>query len=245
MSIQHRFSHGFTLLSNYTNSMCVSDLDFAGELGSAPNSQPGFRGADRGPCNFDIRHVFNTSMVARSSVKGNPWASKILSGWQLAPIIRAMSGRRFSVTTGTDNSRNGTNNDRPNQIAAQAYSSSAVCPLATQPCERFLLPVNAAFVANPIGTSGNSGRNSLQGPGALSVDMTLSRTFPVTERWRLEARFEAFNVINHANFDNPATAINSSSFGLITATAGAPGGSLLLPSIGDPRILQFALKLHF
>ena len=47
------------------------------------------------------------------------------------------------------------------------------------------------------------------------------------------------------NFDNPTGAINSANFGLITNTAGAPGGSLLLPSIGDPRILQFALKLHF
>jgi len=234
LSVQHRFSHGFTLLTNYTDSVCVSDNDFAGELGGSPNSQPFNRAADRGPCNFDVRHVFNASMVAISSVKtGSSWANRLLSGWQLAPIIRATSGRRFTITTGTDNSRTGLNNDRPNQVSDSAYSTNSTCPLATTPCLRFLAPAGTAFVANPVGTFGNVGRNSMVGPGALSVDATISRRFSLTERWKLEARVEAFNVINHANF------------GLITATAGAPGGSLLLPSIGDPRILQFALKLHF
>lgn len=246
LSVQHRFGQGFTLLTNYTNSVCISDFDFTGELGGSPNSQPFNRKADRGPCNFDIRHVFNTSMVATSSVHGNnPWVGRFLSNWQLAPIIRAISGRRFSVTTGTDNSRTGLNNDRPIQIAPNAYASSSVCPLATTPCERYLAPAGVAFVANPVGTFGNSGRNALQGPGALSVDVTLSRSFPIRERIRLEARAEAFNVINRANFDNPNGALNSSNFGLITATQASPGGSLLLPSVGDPRILQFALKLHF
>jgi hypothetical protein len=149
------------------------------------------------------------------------------------------------VTTGTDNSRTGLNNDRPIQVSDNVYASNGTCPLATTSCVSYLTPVGTAFVANPIGTFGNSGRNALQGPGALSVDVTLSRTFPIRERFRLEARFEAFNVINHANFDNPTAAINSANFGLITATAGAPGGSLLIPSIGDPRILQFAMKVHF
>ena len=137
------------------------------------------------------------------------------------------------------------NNDRPIQISDNAYAQSGVCPLATTPCVRFLNPAGTAFVANPVGSFGNVGRNSMTGPGALSVDATVSRRFAITERWKLEARVEAFNVIDHANFDNPNSALNSANFGLITATAGAPGGSVLLPSIGDPRILQFALKLHF
>jgi hypothetical protein len=246
LSVQHRFGHGFTLLSNYTDSVCISDFDFTGELGGSPNSQPFNRGADRGPCNFDVRHIFNTSMVATSTVKGgNKWVNRIATGWQLSPIIRATSGRRFSVTTGSDNSRTGLNNDRPIVIAPNAYSSTSTCPLATTSCIRYLAPAGVALAPNPVGTFGNLGRNALQGPGSLSVDMTLSRNFAIHEQIRLEVRVEAFNVINRANFDNPTTALNSSNFGLITATAGAPGGSLLLPSIGDPRILQFAMKLHF
>jgi hypothetical protein len=246
LSVQHRFGHGFTLLTNYTDSVCISDFDFTGELGGSPNSQPFNRGADRGPCNFDVRHIFNLSMLASSSVKGSkPWVNRLLSNWQLAPIIRAASGRRFSVTTGTDNSRTGLNNDRPIQVGPNAYAADSVCPLSTTPCKRYLAPSGVAFLANPVGTFGNSGRNTLQGPGSLNVDMTLSRTFPIRERFRLEARFEAFNVINHANFDNPAGNLSSSNFGLITGQPPSPSASPLLPSIGDPRILQFALKLHF
>jgi len=54
---------------------------------------------------------------------------------------------------------------------------------------------------------------------------------------RLELRGEAFNVINRVNFGSPTLALNSSQFGQITATA--------LGTVGDPRILQFALKYYF
>jgi len=76
------------------------------------------------------------------------------------------------------------------------------------------------------------GRNALRAPGSLRVDVALSREFPLLERFRLEARAEGFNVINHANFNAPSGNLSSATFGRIT-------------SAGDPRILQFALKLHF
>lgn len=123
------------------------------------------------------------------------------------------------------------------------------------PCLQGYL-ASSAFVANPaqvitggVVTStprqGNLGRNAFRGPGALNVDVTLSRRFQIQERYRLGVRFDAFNVINRANFSNPTSAINSGSFGRIGGSPGAPRGSLLLPGVGDPRILQFALKLHF
>jgi carboxypeptidase family protein len=246
LSLQHRFGHGFTLMTNYTDSVCISDLDFTGELGGSPNSQPFNRGADRGPCNFDVRHLFNVSLVATSTVKSsNNWTNRLLSHWQIAPIVRAVSGRRFNVTSGTDNSRTGLNNDRPIVIGSNPYSSSSTCPLATTPCLKYLSAANVALAPNPVGTFGNVGRNAFRGPGSLNFDVTLSRSFPIAERYRLEARFEAFNVINHPNFENPAGALNNSNFGLITAQPASPSASALLPSIGDPRILQFALKFHF
>ena len=223
VSLQHRFSHGFTVLTNYTNSYCVTDLDFTGELGGAPNSQPFNRSAERGPCNYDYRHVFNTSLVATSSVRGNPLVSRLLSNWRLAPIVRATSGQALTVTSGKDNSLTGLNNDRPFQVLPNPYP-------ARQGPQQWILP--SAFVQNPTGTFGNVGRDALRGPGVLNVDVALSRIFAFRERTRLEARFEAFNAINHANFSNPNTNLSSATFGTITGTA-------------DPRILQFALKLHF
>jgi hypothetical protein len=226
LSMQHRFTHGFTLITNYTNSYCVTDLDFTGELGGAPNSVPGNRSADRGPCNFDYRHIFNAGLVATSSYKGGkPWVNHLLSNWRLSPNVRATSGPAISVTSGKDNSLNGTNNDRPVQIAANVYPDA-------QSAKQWILPLGVAFMQNATGTTGNVGRDALRGPGNLGVDVGLSRIFAITERYRVEARFESFNAINHVNLNNPTTNLSSSTFGTITAA-------------GDPRILQFAMKLHW
>jgi hypothetical protein len=62
--------------------------------------------------------------------------------------------------------------------------------------------------------------------------MALSRTFRFHDRWRLDARAEAFNGINHVNYNNPGANLTSATFGKITAAA-------------DPRILQFGMKLRF
>jgi len=82
------------------------------------------------------------------------------------------------------------------------------------------------------GPTGNLGRDAVHGPGRLNFDTALSRSFRFQERYRVEARFEAFNVINHVNYNNPATSIASSTFGKITGAA-------------DPRILQVSAKFHF
>jgi len=232
LSLQHRFSHGFTVLSNYTDSNCVSDFDFTGELGSSPNSVPFNRSADRGACGFDIRHVFNTSVVATSSVKrGGPWVNRLLSDWQLAPIIRAISGAPFTVTTGADNSRTGLNNDRPVQVLLNPYAKAGV--QWTNP---------AAFIPNPIGTFGNVGRFALRGPGALNFDLSLSRIFAIKERLRVEGRFEAFNIINHTNFVGAITQTGQTALGTNLGNTPTFGK---FQSANDPRILQFAMKLHF
>jgi hypothetical protein len=74
LSVQHRFSHHFTLLTNYTYSHCISDSDFTNELTSPSYENPSNRSLDRGSCGFDIRHVFNTSLVARSPETMHGWA---------------------------------------------------------------------------------------------------------------------------------------------------------------------------
>ena len=90
----------------------------------------------------------------------------------------------------------------------------------------------AAFVQNAPGTYGNAGRNSIQGPGSFNMDMSLMRHIVVRERQYFEIRAEAFNVLNHANFQNPGTTQSSQNFGRVLAA-------------NDPRILQFAVKFVF
>ncbi len=238
-SVNKRLGHGITFLANYTWSHCVSDQDFGGDITGPGFMNPSSLAQDRGDCNFDIRHVFNASLVATSPVRGRGFVAHLLGNWQLAPIIRALSGAPLTVVTGTDNSRSGVALDRPNLTGSVDPYASGSGPL------QFLTA--KAFTANAIGTFGNLGRDTLRAPGQLYVDLALSRIFAIHESVRLEVRGEAFNAINRVNYvaspttnaGIPAIAtgginlnLSSSSFGRIT-------------SAGDPRIFQVAMKLYF
>jgi len=223
LSIQHRFAHNFTLLTNYTWSHCISEVDFTGELAASQYQNPFDRHANLASCNFDVRHNFNTSLVASTPAMGGRVMSAIVKDWQIAPILSARSGIAINVTTGTDASLTGVNQDRPDLILPSPYPDQ-------QTTGAFLN--RAAFRANAAGTYGNLGRDAVNGPRQVNFDVALSRTFRFTERWRLEARGEAFNIINRANYSNPTTALNSSNFGRILAA-------------GDPRIMQVGMKLKF
>ena len=88
----------------------------------------------------------------------------------------------------------------------------------------------SAFVAPPPNTYGDSGRGVLYAPG---VDVSLSRTFPIRTRFRLQFRADAFNLLNTPQFGFPNANIGSPTAGRITTT------------IADNRSLQFAVKLDW
>jgi hypothetical protein len=223
VSLQHRFSQNVSFLANYTYSHCISDADFRGEISGSVYENPYNRAADRGNCGFDVRHQMNTSLVALSPVKGKGFAGRVLGNWQLSPMASIRSGLPMNIVVGTDISQTGIGNDRPNQVSDAVYLSGPN-------------PINylnrAAFVNEAAGTFGNLGRDTAFAPGVISFDLSLSRSFHLTERWQLQWRFEAFNVINHTNLNAPNLTLSNSQFGVIS-------------SAGDPRILQFAMKLSF
>jgi len=252
LSVQHRLSNSFTFNANYTDSYCISDADFGAALAAPSNSQPFNRHADWGPCVFDTRHNFNTTLVATSSMKrGNRLINRLLSDWQIAPLIHIASGQPINIITGKDNSLTGINsgnNDRPNQVLPNVYATSPVCDKVFSSCVQFLN--KAAFQPNAPGTFGNLGRNAVEGPHNVNVDVALSRLFRITERFSLQARMDAFNIFNHANFVGAISPAGTVSAYPIFSN-GTNNGSLAsssfgrIPSAFDPRILQFALKLFF
>jgi hypothetical protein len=247
VSLEHRFAHNFTFLTNYTNSYCISDSDFGAALADAGNSQRFNRHADWGPCVFDTRHNFNASFVATSSLKTTkPWVNRLLSDWQIAPLVHASSGQPLNVTLGKDNSLSGAagnGNDRPNQLLENVSATNPVCNNGTTACVQWLN--SAAFGPSPLGTYGNLGRNAVRGPHTVTFDAAISRMFRMTERYSLQARVDAFNVLNHTNLVgaiSPAGTVtgyttldtnwSSSTFGRSRAAF-------------DPRILQFSMKFIF
>jgi hypothetical protein len=100
-----------------------------------------------------------------------------------------------------------------------------------------------AFVLPATGTYGNERRDAFTGPNFRTVDFSLFKHTPVTEKVMSEFRVEIFNIFNFNNFANPAVNPSSSTFGLITNTrngASAPG-----IGYGEPFNIQFALKFTF
>jgi hypothetical protein len=94
--------------------------------------------------------------------------------------------------------------------------------------------------ARPTGARfGTVGRNTMRGPGVVNMDLSLFRTFKLTERWNLQFRGESFNLSNTPHFANPNGNANSSSFGRITATQSAAD------AVGRSREMRFGLRLGF
>jgi hypothetical protein len=94
---------------------------------------------------------------------------------------------------------------------------------------------------NPIAISadgatlfGNSGINILNGPDEINFDVSVIKNTRVTERQNVQLRAEFFNIANHPSFGNPVTTRNTpTTFGTITSI------------VGNPRLVQFALKYSF
>ena len=245
LSLQHTFSHNFSMNANFTDSYCISDYDFGAALAGSTNSQPFNRHADWGPCISDTRSIFNLSGVAQSGFHtGNKILNSMVNNWQLSPIIHAASGQTLNITSGKDNSLTGLGNDRPNQVLPNVYATSPNCS-SQAICVQFLNP--AAFVQNPIGTYGNVGRNSVRGPGNFSFDLSLVRSFVYKERYKLQFRAEAFNILNHTNFVGafaPAGQPAGASYGTASTNLSSANFGQITGAY-DPRILQFAMKLFF
>lgn len=220
--LQHRFNHNFSTLANYTWSHCLDQGEASQDIGNSYQN-PYNRRAEWGNCTFDRRQLLNVSVVAQSPTYSNAWLRRIVGQWQGSVIFTASSGAWLNVIDGTDISLTGVGSDRPNVVAGPEVASPTISKWFN----------TAAFVSQPTGTYGNTGRNTILGPGNWDLDAALWRQFSITERFKLDLRGEGFNVLNHTRLGNPGTSLASgTTFGRITTAL-------------DPRIMQVALKLTF
>ena len=82
--------------------------------------------------------------------------------------------------------------------------------------------------------------NPLQYPGVVgphlwSLDTTLSKFFPIKERFQLEFKFEAYNTTNTFVGGLPNTSVTAATFGRIMTQDQENRG----------REMQYSLRLHF
>jgi hypothetical protein len=91
----------------------------------------------------------------------------------------------------------------------------------------------AAFAPAPRSRFGNLGRNTMRGPGSNLWDARITKNTAVREKLNLRFLVEFFNVWNHAAFGNPASTLDTATFGTIRST------------LSNARIAQFGLKFEY
>ncbi len=232
LTLNKRLSQGFTVLANYTWSKALGNYSgSAGEANEvAPWNVPNADSYVYGPLDFDYRHRFVVSWVWElpKAPTNNGFLKQLLHGWQANGIGQYQTGGAFTITSGRDNSQTGINRDRAK------FTGVSVDPADGSDKTVWFNP--AAFAVNDVGTFGTVGRGAFHGPHLFSWDMGFFKTFRFTEQVNLQFRAEMFNIFNQVNFANPNTNVSGGGFGRITSTH---------PNAGDPRIIQFGLKLAF
>lgn len=226
-----RLSHGFTLIAHYTFSKSIDDTCTNETLDQCWQQDPFDRRGSRGLGDYNRRHVAVFSYLYELPFfrGGHPLLRQTLGGWQLAGINTFQAGTPFGVQTGSDVSLTGAGYDRPDLLG------NPKLPGGRSKNEKLARWFDTSvFRRNVAGRYGNSGRNIIIGPGSWNWDLSIQKRFPIRgERHRVEFRGDLFNVLNHANLNNPQATFNSTqSFGRITGT-------------GAARVVQFALRYEF
>jgi len=275
VTLEQRFADGLNFLATYTWSKTRSDardnLNPGSTGGYRAHDVPGFgiRG-DYGLANFDIRNVFHFSGGYDLPFgKGRHFLSDsrgmtngLVGGWSLIGSATVQGGQPITVpcsantTSGTDcnallipgkSPTSGPHNvDRFLNAAAFTQpcllggTVDAPIPMLEQPSG--CVPLTGVAALGGAATQ-------VTGPGFARVDLSLFKDFHFADRFRLQFRWEVFNILNHPNFNAPgftggtnaATTpgsldFKSLNFGKIDSTRDSPN---------DPRQIQFALKLYY
>ena len=245
--LTRRLADGWSVSSNYTLSKCTNEGEpaGAGDIGNAypvpiaditsSNPRPD-TSTNKGPCVADRRHNFNLSAVLVSPGLGSGFVRTITRDWQTGIIWQARSGSPITPTSTGDTALTNLP-QRPILVAGvDPYLPADQRTWATTGSVQSLAWFNlAAFAQNPAGVWGDTPKGYLFGPGFWNVDASFSRNLSLAGGKRIELRVEAFNLFNHSNWANPTVQIGSTSLtnGRVTNT------------VGDPRIMQFAVKYGF
>ncbi len=230
VTVRKRLSRGAFFRASYT---FAKSLDNSSQFADNTNGGiPGVQNSrnfsmDRGRSDWDRRHAFAMSFVTdlpyRRMFLPETTAKALLRGWQLSGSGTMYSGQPFTPRVQNASLNLGDAN-RPDRIASGQLPDPG-------PDAWFDL---SAFPPVPRGSYrfGNAGRNILDGPGQINLNLAVVRNFRVRERGNLQFRWEAFNATNHTNFRLPVNNLSLPNAGTITGA-------------NSSRSMQFGLRCQF
>ncbi|HXR32817.1 MAG TPA: TonB-dependent receptor [Verrucomicrobiae bacterium] len=222
--------------------------------------------SNRGNSNFDIRNRLSWNFMYEFPNRTGS-LQKLTNGWGLNGILTVQSGNPFHMILGLDDYDGaGTYFSKPDIVGPITYNYSNPAQFLdlssfAAPCTPLSTGFDGSAASCTPGTRhfGNEGRNSLIGPAFRQMDFSIFKNTKITERLKLELRFEAYNLLNHPNFANPiwpnflSDPTITNSFGSngrlqgylpINVTADVGAGYPVLGG-GGPRSLQIAAKFTF
>lgn len=228
LTVNKRFSRGFTLLASYTFSKDIGQTSSQSE-GSLGTRDPNNWNLDKGVLSTDRPQIVAISSVwMMPSPHSNKALIATLGGWQLTGIFTASSGGPLTVRAGVDRSLNGQGLDTADQVGAWQINGSQ-----SRGQEILRWFNTAAFSLPAIGTVGTSGIDIVRGPAQSNLGLAMFKNLAIKERMKLQFRAEFFNALNHTVLGNPNTTLTNGNFGKILGT-GTP-----------PRVGELGLKLSF
>jgi len=268
LRLQKRLSYGLSLQVNYAWSKSLDTGTGNGHGSGIDIYQNAYApGANYGPSDFNAANTLVGQIVyelpfghGRQFVLRGP-LDQIAGGWRLSTLFQWHGGVPFtpviqsSVSGGIDPGLS------PSFGAGSyLYPEQIANPKESSP-SRSMWFNPAAFEDPAYGTFGNTGRNSLIGPGFSNVDLSIAKEFPLHEAIALEIRADAFNVFNHISWGNPDANVgyNCTETGQPTlpaaggtCPAGYTGPSLadttagtVTSPVGGTRIFQLGAHLRF
>jgi hypothetical protein len=234
IAINRPFTKGLLLKGAYTLSRAENMADDDG-VGVSFNSPSEFH-RNMALAGFDRTHNFHMGFVYQL-----PWQSNgsygnvfrtIINDWQLNGTFAAFSGTPFTVTA-NGAVVNMPGNTQTADLVGDVRKVGEIGASGTY--------YDTSAWAQPQGVRfGNTGRNQFRGPGAVNLDMSMFRAFPLGGTRRLEFRVEAANVTNTPKFVNPNGDVNSGNFMRILGTFGtATSGAYF------ERTIRFGLRFSF
>ena len=203
---------------------------------------------NKGLADFHAEHNFVLSGIWQipTRLERDGVVGRLLNDWQVAAIVRMRSGNPLTAFVQANRSRSlwspslgpGTGPDRP----SYAPGRSAEDAVTGNP-DRWFDPT--AFVLQPIGTLGTTGRNDLIGPDLRTTDVSFTKVVPwatLGGDGRVEIRAEIFNLFNRVNFGPPSLVAFS---GTGTETAPLASFGQIRTTVTSARQMQIGVRVVF
>lgn len=240
---EKRYSSGLQFLTSYVFSKIMTDADsyWSDAYGFAMDHYN--RGLEKSIGMFDVTHNAKFSAVydlpfgkGRSMLNKGGLVNALVGGWRISGIATYASGQPAAIST---------SNSLPlfaggNRPYITSYDNwRPEYNGGFEPSRDRTIQPRSFFPAQTPNTMGNMTRYNprFRSFNNLNENLSFSKTFQIKEQLRLDFRGEMFNAFNRVRFGNGSLGLESTTFGVLSQTAGDQANS--------PRQVQFALKLYF